>query len=809
VCHTGSGSVARSGPGHQADYDQLYLTDAKGGKGLIISSMTVTVSTTNFANDTIAVKFHMALNGANFNCSTDLDSGSGTTTSPGSTIGSYWASYDWATNTFPSDLSLYAPSGATKTITDDGAGNCTLKSVLKAGDTADATTFASIAANADGIITLYGANGVLEKPGHMQKAEYPFGAVLRQGPNMGLATAPYVSPANVTGCENCHTQPFYKHAYIAGAVADLTPGAAAGTTQQFYLCKGCHYDTRTGGDQFWGVLQDAKNADATTTTGQALQALAVALNSGATLTAAQTTLEANYNYKARLMNDVHMSHANEFPYPQSMRNCVTCHAGHLDSTATGIFKTTNFEATTCISCHSVNGIMAKMSAASYNHSSIVSDTTGATLRSTDCTKCHDGSAAPTFQAIHTGGYDPLIYDANGDKYADKIVVTIDSVTFDATTSMLDIKFSSNHATVAGFGATPGSTVNYSADSIVPTVEIGLYGYNTHDLLVSPHDSDANGNRLLEYPVDGTTTNPRFTTVSAAAGSWEVTADLSAWKDLIVKGGAITHAEIAVMPALASTTITTVDHTGKTVAADYGLNAPSETFDLINNAADAAFYPAIVNVLKTPWTAPSGYVGTAGCNTCHDQLATTFHSGDRGGNIKVCKMCHVKESGGSNLEMQSRSIDSWVHAIHSFQTIGINNVKFDDPFQAMLNSLYTETQFPKFGIGRGTEDCEACHVHATSDATATYNVPDQSKALPALMSGSTSNSTLVRSIGTIQSYVTGPAANACGACHRAMAINDDDAATLSSLYQHWTQNGYMLQNQDTLWNATVTQIMSGF
>ena len=30
------------------------------------------------------------------------------------------------------------------------------------------------------------------------------------------------------------------------------------------------------------------------------------------------------------MNDTHMSHAMEFPYPLSMSNCVTCHEGKLD-----------------------------------------------------------------------------------------------------------------------------------------------------------------------------------------------------------------------------------------------------------------------------------------------------------------------------------------------------------------------------------------------------------------------------------------------------------------------------------------------
>ena len=35
------------------------------------------------------------------------------------------------------------------------------------------------------------------------------------------------------------------------------------------------------------------------------------------------------------MNDVHMSHAMEFPYPQSMSNCVTCHEGKLDTVLVG------------------------------------------------------------------------------------------------------------------------------------------------------------------------------------------------------------------------------------------------------------------------------------------------------------------------------------------------------------------------------------------------------------------------------------------------------------------------------------------
>ena len=56
-----------------------------------------------------------------------------------------------------------------------------------------------------------------------------------------------------------------------------------------------------------------------------------------------------------LMNDVHMSHAMEFPYPQSMSNCVTCHEGKLDV----VLSDANFKIETCKSCHPVTGAVAE------------------------------------------------------------------------------------------------------------------------------------------------------------------------------------------------------------------------------------------------------------------------------------------------------------------------------------------------------------------------------------------------------------------------------------------------------------------
>ena len=58
-----------------------------------------------------------------------------------------------------------------------------------------------------------------------------------------------------------------------------------------------------------------------------------------------------YAYNTNLMNDVHMSHAMEFPYPQSMSNCDTCHEGELGN----LLVEENFTLEACKSCHPVTG----------------------------------------------------------------------------------------------------------------------------------------------------------------------------------------------------------------------------------------------------------------------------------------------------------------------------------------------------------------------------------------------------------------------------------------------------------------------
>jgi OmcA/MtrC family decaheme c-type cytochrome len=474
---------------------------------------------------------------------------------------------------------------------------------------------------------------------------------------------------------------------------------------------------------------------------------------------------------------VHMSHAMEFPYPQSMSNCATCHEGKLDKVLTDA----NFKAETCKSCHPVTGSVGPTPEGAEGP---VYDTTKLALTTimpeghdlaSECTACHgEGKAAPAFNKIHTG-YDKAISTADGKKISDIVTVSIDKAAF-----------AENKLTFS-FSAAASEDIGLDVKTISPTVMVGLYGWDTKDYIIGPHErlKDDNGDgtidskdgRALEFVVGGEDANPRFTTVSAADGKWEVTADLTDWADMI-KDGRVKRVEIAVMPAL-----TNADE------AMVALNAPSRTFDLATNKFNDKFYSPIVKV-------------TDGCDTCHDALATTFHTPDRGGNVVVCRMCHITKAGGSHLELQSRSIDSYIHAIHSSQQFDVGDIDFTDPVQAEKYALEIEMPFPKHGI----TNCEACHVAGAN------NVPNQSKSLPGLLSASDVLQGKDRTIDDIPSYVTGPATRACGGCHRAELIKEDNANGLALFNRHTAQYGYMIEAGekplDTL-NSVFDQIMALF
>jgi len=235
--------------------------------------------------------------------------------------------------------------------------------------------------------------------------------------------------------------------------------------------------------------------------------------------------------------------------------------------------------------------------------------------------------------------------------------------------------------------------------------------------------------------------------------------MSTWAGLI-DDGSVKRVEIAVMPEL-------TDGAGVTFA----LDAPNRTFDLGANAFDDGYFSPIVDIEN--------------CHNCHEALATNYHSPDRGGSIVACRMCHITKSRGSHLEMQSRSLDSYIHAIHSGQAFDIGDVNFADPVEALHYDHHIGFPYPTHGI----QNCESCHNPGT------YDVPDQSKSLPGALSASDSLEGWDRNIGDVPLYITGPAARACGACHRAELINEDEANRLVSFNQHTNTGGYLIEGGD--------------
>ena len=696
TCHGGAGST------HQASYDQLYQEDV----------ITLTDLAYRFTGpSTHTLTFKMAKDGAPYDAN-DAEQ-----------VRFYFVPYTGTAFQFEPAAERLALTGD---VSCDAAGKCT--SVLVGED----PTYETNLANVDGLIVGYGRDETAGRlPARVYQAKYLIAALLETGGGVD-----YLSAANNDGCEKCHSVPYAKHGYIIGQV-----GGDPAT--DFYTCKVCHLDNGEGGHYEWQLLvNDPEKAvewlgseeDTSIFTAEELDSLA---------------------YKTSLMNDVHMSHAMEFPYPQSMSNCVVCHEGKLDT----VLSDENFTAETCKSCHPVTG-SEEHETTEFALATILPSPVhdGMDYGTVDCASCHsEEGVASVFSEIHTG-YDTMIYAAPDLKFSEAATVTIDAAS--VTDNKVTVKFSA---------AEDPDLDGFDVADIVPTVLVGMYGWDTKDFIIGPHERlvddnndgeisrDSGDERALEYEVGAE--HPRASTVSAGGGSWEVVIDMSTWGDLITDG-TVKRLEIAVIPALE-------DADGELVA----LDAPSRTFDLATNDFDDEFYSEIVKV--------------EGCENCHDALATNYHSPDRGGSIVVCRMCHITKSGGSHLEMQSRSIDSYVHAIHSGQAFDIGDIDFADPVAALEYEHHISFPYPTHGI----TNCESCHVAGA------YEVPDQSKSLPGVLSASDSVESWDRKVGDVPLYITGPASRACGACHRAELINEDDAGELAIFNQHAEQGGYLVEGGD--------------
>jgi OmcA/MtrC family decaheme c-type cytochrome len=410
-----------------------------------------------------------------------------------------------------------------------------------------------------------------------------------------------------------------------------------------------------------------------------------------------------------------------------------------------------------------------------------------------CNSCHAGA----FAQIHSG-YNKLIYATGGTKFSSTITTTIDSVAF--ASNALTVNFSVNGADAAAI--------------LKPTVVVSLYGYDTKDFVVSGHGSQPapDGKRNLEATF-GTDTTRLQIAQGTTSNAFVATADLTLWAARI--GVDITKAEIGILPALGLNQTVAPDNsatlTGGATNPNYNpyiaIAGATKSFDLVGNGGTAnAYGKAIVDPAK--------------CNKCHDALGTTFHSPSYGGSGVVgCRLCHGITSGGSHLEMQSRSIDSYVHAIHSFQVFDIGDIDnngtptnpaddfpvwdFTDPVDAMRYEHHAKlSTYPNFTI----LNCESCHNAGT------YDVPDQSKSLPGLLSKADTANGWDRTIGAVPAYVTGPGSRACGSCHRAVMINENNGAELAAFNGHTEAFGYMLDattNGTSILDAAIQKIMSFF
>jgi OmcA/MtrC family decaheme c-type cytochrome len=574
------------------------------------------------------------------------------------------------------------------------------------------------------------------------------------------------STATVSGCERCHGFPYSKHGYRQGRVAGLN---------DLIACKACHTDFRRGTDAAWFLgVNEPSLAPA------GLPAL------GTTADAIRT----KYAYTANLMNDTHNSHAMEFAYPQSMVNCTTCHEGKLNLVLTDA----NFTGVVCKSCHSVYNtadpgegrapsfagpvLGPKLQYHAFNWVDVYDAShnligPAGTVKETDattgavtylaCNACHAdniadgnvpgavlpptdpkasdgigpilfGSPVPLFKDIHNGKL-ASVYAADGSKYSATVTSMINSVTLDTTAKTLTVVFAMS-------GLPTGSTVTAAAP-------FAIYGYNTKDFV-------ATGNATV------TGTGPWTAVVNLASSTFTT---LQEAKDA-------TKLEIGFQPTVKIGTAP-----NQTQIAASGLTA---TIDFTTGAQ-------VANQVGKNIT------DAAKCNKCHEALGLTFHNPSNGSmGVVGCRLCHVVTKGGSHLEMQSRSIDSYVHALHSFQVMDSKTVNFADPFAAFEYEEHTLSVYPNFSI----QNCESCHNAGT------YNPPAQNGSLPGLSSaswaftGKTANIPAYVAgppVAGIPAVVTGPADRACGSCHRSTFINEDDALGLSLFNQHTAASGYRVTN----------------
>ncbi|MGE5603782.1 MAG: hypothetical protein ACM30E_12075, partial [Nitrososphaerales archaeon] len=311
ICHR------RTGDTHQQFYDQLYQDGA-----IKITDVKYSFK----ANpDTTTITFNMTKNGQPFDPTKELGKSD--------ELSVYWVPFKDGKFQFEPARDRLSLKGK---ITSDGKGGVTSTLTELASTDKNYVDYTDVS-NTPGALAVYGRAGTQGTiPGtRVRQNQFPFAALLTTGSGVD-----YQSSANNAGCVKCHTDPYLKHGYIYAEVN-------GDPKTDFITCKVCHLDNGEGGHYEWQLMVNDPTLAA-----EYLKAAEISEEEAMKLLTPEQQKAMAYN--TSVMNDVHMSHAMEFPYPQSMANCVTCHEGKLDK----ILTDENMVGATCKSCHPVTGAKA-------------------------------------------------------------------------------------------------------------------------------------------------------------------------------------------------------------------------------------------------------------------------------------------------------------------------------------------------------------------------------------------------------------------------------------------------------------------
>jgi len=158
------------------------------------------------------------------------------------------------------------------------------------------------------------------------------------------------------------------------------------------------------------------------------------------------------------------------------------------------------------------------------------------------------------------------------------------------------------------------------------------------------------------------------------------------------------------------------------------------------------------------------VSQAKCDSCHNELIihdSGRYRHDAVGNPDSCMFCHNPATPAGHYTEQSRALDTYLHALHEGQPLPDGSGAMEEyPVGSMAN-------------------CAKCHIDG-------FTIPNQIDDLGAYLSGKTARTDRPNRAVT-DGVTTGPAAAACGSCHKAYMISHGYDTT--SINSHFDVMGY--------------------